>query len=793
MKERKLTLLFILLLTFLVYSFSLTRNWQFFDEALIFEESLFPIPSSFREVCEIITNFVLNAHIESLNTFFTSNISIRYAPIPWIILSFLMYLFKNQVFLYQLFQVLIHLINTCLVWLIFNKTADIIFPTSATLTERFKLSVATFACIIFSLHSANTEAVLLLTNWNVILGITICLFIVLKEINELAQKTKIFQLQRLLLSILAVVLIEQTYSISLVLFLIISAILYKRLQSLQASFSYSLKVASIYLTGTFIYFAFLIIIGKGPLFLSGGLGALSPASHLTIFIERIFWLAPQVFLHALKLLFFPVTLSLYQSNLVPISHTLTHPYAILSIILFLLSVGIPVICFFKFRKNASSYLFLLFLALIFSFLPFLHILYPVYNLFSDRYCYFPSFLLSFLILNFFLSFHKINFLRSASIIVMAFIITLSLTSRTLVRVLEWRNCVTLLEASIKPSQDLLNLGYKYKSIATYHKLAGNTDLAKSNFDESLKQLNNALVYYKNITETATVKEPLILKQYGIDYKSKILQAAYLASDIRFNFLKQDAKEVLDFYSEYIEPNLSSLNPLELVLYIKLLINSGEKDKSRIVLIQGLRRFPLSSKLLEVAGTYYLTVENDLELAKEYIEKLYKYFPNRKPSLMLLANFYNRSKNLEKLAHMLYLLGLRTHVLDYYKRSADTYLSLNLLDKANKTINKLIKINDKDPSSLLLKSKYLLLSGRSQESLDVLKKAYEINNKLSENKNLETTKSILISLSNVSLFLGDLKEAQTYLNEYEKLESLNNQDINEIKRLKEIIAWKTKNQ
>ncbi|MBI3308190.1 MAG: hypothetical protein HYZ79_02320, partial [Candidatus Melainabacteria bacterium] len=57
-----------LLITFFIYSFSLFRGWQLFDERLFYQETLFPIPQTFKEIFEIFKEFGLNAHIESSNT-----------------------------------------------------------------------------------------------------------------------------------------------------------------------------------------------------------------------------------------------------------------------------------------------------------------------------------------------------------------------------------------------------------------------------------------------------------------------------------------------------------------------------------------------------------------------------------------------------------------------------------------------------------------------------------------------------------------------------------------------------
>src|SRR3989338_1769468 len=66
-----------LLIVFFVYLFSLFRPWLPFDERLIYQETLFPIPTSFSEMYEIIRTFVINSHVESMNIFFSNYVTIR--------------------------------------------------------------------------------------------------------------------------------------------------------------------------------------------------------------------------------------------------------------------------------------------------------------------------------------------------------------------------------------------------------------------------------------------------------------------------------------------------------------------------------------------------------------------------------------------------------------------------------------------------------------------------------------------------------------------------------------------
>ncbi len=167
-----------LIIVFLVYLSSLFRPWQPFDEGMIYDETLFPIPKEFSDIFEIIKYFVINAHTESINSTFSNHFAIRSAPLPWSIFTFILYLFKINPFFYRLLSVLIHLINTSLVWLIFY----FIFRNSKTNLTIILPSILT---LLWALHSANSEAVLLATNWNGILTFTFCFGFILYEISRL--------------------------------------------------------------------------------------------------------------------------------------------------------------------------------------------------------------------------------------------------------------------------------------------------------------------------------------------------------------------------------------------------------------------------------------------------------------------------------------------------------------------------------------------------------------------------------------------------------------------------------
>ena len=170
-------------IVFLIYFFSLFRPWLPFDERLIYEEAFFPIPARFEEIFEIINSFILKAHMISVNVFFSNLITLRCNPLASAIIVFTSFFFQKNPFLYHLLQLSIHLINTALVYLILKKTFSIL-NTDKT-NNNFILSGISLFTLLWALHSAGTEAILLTTNWTTILTYSFCLSFILYEISKI--------------------------------------------------------------------------------------------------------------------------------------------------------------------------------------------------------------------------------------------------------------------------------------------------------------------------------------------------------------------------------------------------------------------------------------------------------------------------------------------------------------------------------------------------------------------------------------------------------------------------------
>ena len=190
-----------------VYAKSIFRPWLPFDERLFYNEEFLPIPQSLNEIFEVINLFVKNCHIVSMNTFFSDHATLRYDPMNWALLVFILYLFKKSAILYHLFQLFIHLINTTLVWLIFNKLIEIKnLNLSNKQLNNNHYFFATLFTLLWALHSINVEAVLLTTNWNTILMSTFCFGFILYELSLF--KKQQFQSSSLRFILIAVLFVQ---------------------------------------------------------------------------------------------------------------------------------------------------------------------------------------------------------------------------------------------------------------------------------------------------------------------------------------------------------------------------------------------------------------------------------------------------------------------------------------------------------------------------------------------------------------------------------------------------------
>lgn len=680
-------------IVFFVYSFSLFRPWLPFDERLIYNEELFPIPITFREIFEVINSFALNCHVLSMNTFFSNHLTLRSGPTNWVLMVFIFYLFKKNAFLYHLFGLFIHLINTSLLWLIFLKTTKIFHKD--LLNNSYKYLPITFFTLGWALHSVNTEAILLSTNWNAILLTTFCLSFILYEILKITQNvityprrdtklnfTSLEFISILILFCFAMFLCEYAYTLPLVLFALIFGLTFKLSSNIKKSFLISFKQIFPYFVGLLI---FILLSFLKPS--SSFTNLFTSSSSFYTFIERNLWLTPQIFIHFLGLLLFPKTLSTYQSNLIHFSDNLFNPYSIFCTSFYLFFLTAPVILFVSFKTHKHAFIYPLIYAFYFSMFPFLHIVLPTYCLIAERYCYFPLFLLLFFVFNLlsiFISSINQNKLKQISIFIIC--ILLVLTSRTLIRINEWNNPYTFYKSATKVDINPLNKAYKLIIYASYARSQNNQKIKDEAIQESLELLNKALKLFKNKVRKNT-NEPITLKLYGLDSRSLLLKTVFAIATIKNDYYNESPKSILAFYEPIIRKGIHLAFINQIALYAQILSADGQLEKAKRVLEYGLRKFPYSLEIMLSLANFYF-YEKDLVKTYSILNRAYKDFPNDSLVLHRLLSYYEIKNDLENQAKFLYLIGLRNHSKEAYQKAAEIYLHLNQPKLAHKALEKL---------------------------------------------------------------------------------------------------------
>lgn len=787
--------LFSLLIVLIIYSFSLFRPWQPFDEKLIYAETLFPIPKSFEEVFEIIKTFVINSHIESMNSTFSNNIALRSAPLPWSIFVFFSYFFKTNPLFYRLLAILIHFLNTILVWLILKKTTEI-FLGKSDLGKHMGLPLlVSLFTLLWAVHSANSEAVLLATNWNGLLTFTFCLGFILYEISFIPENNFYSSFPRIImitvLFFLTLSFAEHGYSFPVVILLIVFGLKYWQSENFKGSILSSIKLSAPYFFGLLLYILPNLLNADSPLVnlfrISPNLRSYSEGSPLYIFIERNLWLTPQIFFHFLKLLVFPKTLSVYQSNNVDLSRTLFEPYSIFCTLFYLFFILTPIIIFLL-SKNKNVKLFsILVYSLFFSMFPYLHIITPTYCLSADRYCYFPSFIL--ILLLFIISTLLLKFKTSRILIILLFGLLTLMSFRTLLRMKDWTDAFTLYDSAIKIERNHLYKGKKLTVLADVLGSQGFTEKMEIYLQDALKELNSAIKEYKSL-KGKIKNQPITLKLYGLDLNTKITKAAYGIAIIKRDNYQVSPKDILAFFELYINNNLNLLFCNQLIYYGKLLLQDGQLEKAKKVLEFCYKKYPYYMDIMLVLSDYYLENENNTDKAKEILERCYKFFPNKGIVLYKLIVLYEKTNDIENQAKFSYLLGLRDHFAESYQRAAKLYLDLNKPHLAKESLRKLTKLhNDNklratDPLTLLLTSRYLDLTGQRNQIPDILNTAYLSSKSLGDKQDIKVTKGILISLVNVNIHLKNIDAARKYLSEFESIEDLTQEDRQHIQILRQ---------
>ena len=676
----------VLIVTLLIVSFiflpTTNRSWQIFDEKDIFyNESLYPTPINLSETLEIVLTYAFNSNAESQNLTFSNLINIRSNPIGAVLCIIVSFLFKKNPFYYHLLGTCIHILNTLLIWLILYKSLKI-----QNHLNSFSYMVISLFTLIWALHPVNVESVLMGTNWLSLLSYSFCLGLFLYNIfklstQKLTNSTSEF-IVILLLFVICLSIGEYGYTLPFVIFFTSLAF--------SKSLKNSMLLSTPYFSGALLYALFY--------FLKHSCSNNTPYQPINFSLERLLWFSPQIFIHFLKLFFYPKDLSIYQSNLVSLASSYFEPHAIFSFFIFISFLILPFV-FFK-SKTKNSPISLLVYSFIFSVFPFLHILTPTYCVFAERYCYFPLFLFLFFIFTFISSFQS-----KKTLTVLLILILSPLSIRTTFRLVDWKDSYSLYSSAVKTYKSTVYKGFGYASLGYYFSRENNINKSTKYFLLSIKTLESAM----NKLKVTTHKEaPKILKIYGLDTNTLILNAAFRIASIKFYDFHDDASEILKFYEPYITLSINTAGSSQLDLYTKLLLKTNQIHKALEILKFAKEKYPFSTTIIFSLSNFYLN-QKDLINAEKIIREGLTYYPNYTRILPITIKLYGLKNDLTNLAKYEYLLGLRTHSQDAYQKSLQIYLLLNKPDKAKKILDKLLFIDKNNPVTLALADKYYSLT------------------------------------------------------------------------------------
>ncbi len=733
-------LLICLIIISLLFIPTLNRPWLIYDERIFTDGLYFPIPKSFSEMLDIINTFGLNFSVSSSNLLYSSNYVFRSCPFS-LLLRMTVSLFTGiNPLLNHLFSLSLHLVNTALLYFILKCFIN-------SKNNNLNKYLPPFLCLLWALHPVNMESVLLTTNFGATYAYIFFFgflldFIKNKELNKLTSRRIIIATTFLI----SMITNEYIIALPLILFIFSFNETYKNStfkKALEKSFLETIP----YFIGLGCYIFYFL------LFTSSSTNHIRSENLIINSLERVFWLSPQLFFHFIKLIFFPLKLSIDQTVFVRLGKSLFDPYAIFCILFLALWLFIPLFLFVKKKKNPD--LFLLCFSFFFALLPFLHILMPSYALVAERYLYTPLALLIIVL-------GKIISDRTSHKFTPAVLLTLSLVlilciGRSYYRTLDWRDNYTFINSTYKVSNSSLfkavRLGMLGKAISILE--PNETTKAQKCFEDTLILLKKAKEEILEEKLSCQNKQPQIIKSYGLDYNSLLTKTAYLEASSRYLELKQDYKVGLRLLESSIT-NIEKTDPRVLQLYAHFLISDKQYDKAKEILLKIDSTYPNTPFILLDLINFYSKYEKNLTIAEKYLIQALKLVPYDQAILFKALDFYQESNDPVLIAKYSYLYGLRTQSKAAYKQALSFYLNLGDFKNARKTVNKLEKIALSDPEALFFISKYYYKIKDYRKALNSLINSYSIAKEINASPILRF--DITLTLAKLFLYLGDKEKA-----------------------------------
>ena len=688
------TVIFCTLTIFLVFIFfyrTIFYSVKIFDEITPFKETYLPVTFSLSEMFELISFLGLNQYFEATNTLYSNIVSLRSNPLGNFLQLFIQFLCKKNPVSYHLYSLIFHLINTGLVFFIISKVS-FLSSKNKDASCLFPVSILT---LLWAIHPVNIEPVLLLTNGNVIFSYTICLVIILIYLSSIPKDFKPFKLSFLkslilfLLFVLALFIVEYHFILPFILLSYTTAMsLYNNPKSTPFLRSFLMCLRSSLITvlpllaGVLVFFFFF-------LFSDTRININSQLSFQAI-CERVFWLSPQILFHYIKLFFLPINLSIDQTFLVKIAKSLFDPYAIFCCIF------IALILLFSFLSLMN---FVTFFPFFISLIPFSHMLAPVYNLCSERYLYFPSFILIFGFAHFifFTGSQNSNRGMPSKIPILVFLVALLSIStiRAYLRTLDWKDSFSLYYSAINTTDNPLYKAFRYKGLLPQEKIFAKypeKEVETKYIKLAIKNLKQAIVILKEERRKYQKSTPQIIKLYGLDPTSLLVKAGYILAQTDFT-LNNDIKRTLKIINPYVR-ELPLLDSPGLSFYASLLFHHNMLDKAEEVLRIGYKKNPYSLRIIFPLCDLIQIKYGNLQEIENYSLRAFKYFPYDTFTLLVLTKIYKIKPDLERYAYFSYIYGLRHHSIEDLENARNAYLLLNKKEKAEHVNRRIAQLSFK---------------------------------------------------------------------------------------------------
>ena len=680
LKKEYLFLFLTILIIFLFFQHTLSYPWKHFDEQIIYKETLLPAPDSFSQIFDYLKHLGWAHYIEASNPFYSTISSLRRLNVSYYLLIF--WLLKKSAFAYHLLSLLLHLLTCGLLFLIIHKTC---FKTK-TQTTSFDLIFTSLLVLIFALHPVNIESILLASNFGAPITYFFCILIFFYYTNYLQtqKNTTIFH-SILIFLIYSSLLLLNEYSVTLPFIIyawLFSNFLFNNpqatlkevaIQKLKQIFPLILSL-SIFTVNFFIF----------PII------RIPQENNITITLERILWLSPQIFFHFLKLIVLPIKLSLDQTDFVQLSSSLFDGYAIFCIFLMYGLILISVISFFLLRKKATYYFFIIFVPFFLSLFPFLHLVSPIYNLASERYLYLPLF---FAILGTAKSLSSFNLRKSLAATSLLISISILFASRAYLRTLDWKDSASLFASAYKTAKSDLIKGLRLQMLGGIISLESKDNKSQTKGFEFINLgnliLERSIIKLDEEKQNIQNKLPLVIKFYGLDPKTIQAKVAYL---LCFNKLGLEGN--IEAAYNLLRPHMEDSKIIDtqiLDLYLGLLFATGNLDKAEVLLNKAFKNRPSPTVFIAYAQLYKNKYK-DLSKAEILLKESLKYFPYDIRTLESLKNFYLTTNKPSEYAFFSYLYGIRTHSKENLLESLKVYSNLYNQKMRNKVL-KSIKILD----------------------------------------------------------------------------------------------------